>query len=506
VLIRERVAARLRDERGIAMVMAVGITVVLALSTIAMIEFTSAGSRTSSVSRSYVVAQQLAEAGINDAQARLNDAANNATSPTLLTGTAPCPGGGNTCFESTYDGGSTRWFGTYDSATSSWTITSWGLTRNPTDGSLTIQRVLRATTPVVADPTQPNNATAWNYVLSTRASDSTTCDVTVSNNAIVDVNFYVQGNLCLNNNAEILEPDHTRPVELIVHGKLQMSNNANVGRNSSDPVSEAKIGGGCVSSISHAGHLCTTADDFFVGTYTQSPPQINAPVPDYDGWYDAARPGPRYPCNVTAGPAPWPVWDVDTNLDLATGGNAGTFNLTPAQNYTCRYVQNGQTIGELSWVASTRTLTVRGAVYYDGSMIANNGLVNTYDGSGTIYLTGSLTMTNNTMLCGVRNAGSSDCDFESWNPSAEMVIFVANGGGLTNSVTLSNNVHFQGGILARRIVDLSNNVHVEGPMISERYTISNNVVLRPLPTITDLPLGAPGNPNTHAQPQAPRYG
>jgi hypothetical protein len=73
-------------------------------------------------------------------------------------------------------------------------------------------------------------------------------------------------------------------------------------------------------------------------------------------------------------------------------------------------------------------------------------------------------------------------------------------------VTLSNNVHFQGGILARRIVDLSNNVHVEGPMISERYTISNNVVLRPLPTITDLPLGAPGNPNTHAQPQAPRYG
>jgi Tfp pilus assembly protein PilX len=507
MLTRARIAARLRDERGVSLVVALGILLVLSLTTVATIEYTSAGSRHSTLSRANTIAQSLAEAGLNNAQARLADPANNALTSTLLTpsgGGVTCPDGVNTCFETSYEGGKVQWFGTFNATTNVWTITSWGLTRNPTDGSLTIRRTIKATTPVFADPTQPNNATAWNYVLSTKTTNSTTCDVTISNNATVDVDFYVQGNLCMDNNALIIEPDHTKPVELIVHGKLQMSNNSKVGVSTSDTVAKAKIGGGCVSSISQTGHLCTPpGDPFYVGEYTQAPTQIAAPVPDYAGWYSAAKPGPAFPCTTATGVLP-NMWDNDTNLDLNTAGSAGTFNLTPStSSYSCKYVQSGQTIGELTWVHTTKTLTVKGVMYFDGSMTVSEA-TNVYNGSATIYLTGTLSFSNDTKLCAV-NVGTA-CDFTTWNPSSEMLIFVVNGGASTNSVTMSNNTHFQGGIQAKKVVNLSNNVNVEGPLIAEQIMISNNVILKPLPTITELPLGAPGNANTHASPGAPQFG
>jgi Tfp pilus assembly protein PilX len=497
----------LRDERGVSLVVALGIMLVLSLTTIGTIQYTSAGSRHSTLSRANTIAQSLAEAGLNNAQARLADSANYALNASLLTpsgGGVTCPDGVNTCFESSYDGGKTQWYGTLDTALNKWTIYTWGLTQNPTDQAQTIRRFMKATTTIYADPTQPNNATAWNYVVSTKTSNSTTCDVTISNNATIDVDFYVQGNLCMDNNAFIIEPDHTKPVELIVHGKLQMSNNSKVGNSSSDRVAKAKIGAGCVSSITQTGHTCAPPGDaFWVGEYTTAPTQIAAPVPDYLGWYSTAKPGPAYPCTTATGVLP-NMWDNNTNLDLNTAGSAGTFNLTPpTTSYSCKYVSGGVTLGELTWVHTTKTLTVKGVIYFDGSMTVS-GATHVYDGSATIYLTGTLSFSNDTKLCAVKT--DSNCDFNAWDPSSEMLIFVVNGGAATNSVFMSNNTHFQGGIQAKKVVNLSNNVVVEGPMIAEQIVISNNVVLKPLPTIAELPLGAPGNPNTHASPSAPQYG
>jgi hypothetical protein len=154
----------------------------------------------------------------------------------------------------------------------------------------------------------------------------------------------------------------------------------------------------------------------------------------------------------------------------------------------------------------TKTLTVKGVMYFDGSMTVNGStnITFVYNGAATIYLTGTLTFAIDTKLCAV-NTGTA-CDFATWDPSSEMLIFVVNGGAATNSVVMSNNVHLQGGIQAKKVVNLSNNVNVEGPLIAEQIAISNNVVLKPLPTITELPLGAPGNPNTHASPGAPQFG
>jgi hypothetical protein len=504
VLTRSQIAARLRDERGVSLVVALGILLVLSLTTVGTIEYTSAGARHSNLSRANTLAQTLAEAGLNDAQARLADPANNALTGSLLTpssGGVTCPDGVSTCFQSSYEGGSTRWYGTLDTATNKWTIHSWGLTKNPTDPSKDFQRYIKATTTIFADPSQPYNGTAWNYVLMTKTSNSTTCDVLVDNDAIVDTNFYVAGNLCLDNNAKVLEPDHTKPLTLTVHGKLRIANGTtSVGNSTTDTVAYARIGQGCTGNIASAGHTCTTADRFWVDDYTTAPETITPPTPDWTGYYAAAKPGPAAGNGCTTSTGTVPVWDNDSTLDLATNGSAGTFNLTPVSDYSCKHISSGVTVGELSWVASTRTLTVKGAMYFDGSMTFSG--TNYYNGSGTIYLTGTLSTTATTsQLCA---AGSSGCDFNNWDPNTEMLVFILHGSG--NSAYFHNGSKFQGGIQATNNIYLENNVNIMGPLLGSTITISNNVVMKPLPQITELPIGAPGNPNTHASPGAPSYG
>ena len=44
---------------------------------------------------------------------------------------------------------------------------------------------------------------------------------------------------------------------------------------------------------------------------------------------------------------------------------------------------------------------------------------------------------------------------------------------------------------------------IEGPTIGGTFAFLNNVVLKPFPIITTVPLGAPGNPNVYAQPNPP---
>src|SRR5207244_6517260 len=45
---------------------------------------------------------------------------------------------------------------------------------------------------------------------------------------------------------------------------------------------------------------------------------------------------------------------------------------------------------DLSWDATARVLTVNGTVFIDGSAKVANGLVNSYKGVGSLYLSGTL--------------------------------------------------------------------------------------------------------------------
>jgi hypothetical protein len=166
-------------------------------------------------------------------------------------------------------------------------------------------------------------------------------------------------------------------------------------------------------------------------------------------------------------------------------------------SYTCK--TSG---GELSWNATTHTMTVKGVVYIDGNVSIGDGDVDEYNGQATLYASGYVTVTGT--MCGKRTVDNSACDFANWNPNTEMWILAAHGDdGSGYSVVFPNNAVWEGGIYSTNSINLSNNGTIEGPVIGGSAVFSNNVTVKPFPVITTVPLGAPGNPNVYAQPNPP---
>jgi hypothetical protein len=81
-----------------------------------------------------------------------------------------------------------------------------------------------------------------------------------------------------------------------------------------------------------------------------------------------------------------------------------------------------------------------------------------------------------------------------------MFMFVANGG-----VTLNQSSFFQGAIYSAGNVTLGQSAQTEGPIITNTISLGQSVQMKPLPGLADLPLGAPGNPNTSGVPEQPAY-
>ncbi|MEK6276013.1 MAG: hypothetical protein AABM30_11855 [Actinomycetota bacterium] len=159
--------------------------------------------------------------------------------------------------------------------------------------------------------------------------------------------------------------------------------------------------------------------------------------------------------------------------------------------------------GEISWNATARSLTVKGTIYIDGSIRATNGQVNSYNGQGTLYLSGTFVMDSSTKLCA--SVSGSTCNFSSWNPNSEMLTIAANGNdGLSNSIYINASSAFQGALFATNNVYLNNNVTVDGPIIASTIIINNAVTSDSFPTVETVPVGLPGEETVYAQPNPPQ--
>ncbi len=499
----------LRQENGMALVMALGMMAVLTAVAATLFSYTTSNSRTAAYGRTKQKAAAAAEAGVNSAVSVLGLSTNNALDPCLLH--PPTNPSGYTCasnaaFQATYDGGTVQWYGTFDQSAQVWTVRSAASFPNPTGpGAAPVTGRLTATVPITANQNDVANTAVWNYIVATKTSNSTTCDVNLANTVIIDEPMYVAGNLCMNNSGQILQPTST-PVKLITLGKLiLMSPQTSVGT-SSQPIFEADIGGGCASLITSTTHPCTSSDKVYASTLLNSATPMTLPVVDDANAYLTAKPGPKNPCSITSGTPP--VWDNDSTLNTATypnGSVPAAFNLTPGTDYTCRATDSsGNIVGQLDWNNTTKTLTIKGKMYIDGSVYSDNGVVNLYSGSATLYLTGTFSITNSTKICGA-TAGAL-CVFNSWTPNSNMLVVVAhgdNGGGY--SVAMSNSTKWQGGFFAKNGIDLGQSSIDEGPMFASTINLGNSVQVMPLPTITNLPLGAPVVPNVHAGPIRPTF-
>jgi Tfp pilus assembly protein PilX len=575
---------RLACERGMALVMAIGITTVLAIAGTTAMVYSTSSSTESSQTSSRSSAFDLAESGINNSMSILNLPTNNALDPDTL---PKCTTNGtkysdptairtstSTWLHGTYGDGTVDYCGTLVRQSALWYLTSIGNMRNPNKASGTVTRALEATVTVTPTITQPLNNPVWNYLYAGRTGN--TCDQTLNNNISGASRMYVAGNLCLSPNVQLNQST------VIVGGDLDVSNNAAVGANTNMSTRvETYVGGNCRYSVGtwdactgnqDAKHIYSKLSDGTTIAVNHVAPVVAPPAADYATWYENAIPGPSQSCTTSSGTVP----TFDSNYPSRDNSVSTVFDLTPASSYFCR-VGNGahttltsaitasattisvnsatgfptsqfniridnefmtvtggfgtttwtvvrgvtgssaashvasQTVewdtppsGEIGWNATTKTLTVSGTIYIDGSAKISNGALNSYDGQATLYLSGTFRATGS--LCA--SVSGTDCDFASWNPNFDMFMVVANGNGgqvnVGDSIQIDNNYSFQGGVYGTNAVEFGNNVKVDGPIVGSQILLSNNLTTNAFPTISVVPVGMPSNKDVYAQPNPPQ--
>jgi hypothetical protein len=289
-------------------------------------------------------------------------------------------------------------------------------------------------------------------------------------------------------------------------------------------------------------HTCALPGDYFYvkpGGYTTDADAISAPLlteTDFTNYYNNSFIRPGDPCD---NPGPNgatrladSTFDNDsTPLNGVNGnGSAAQFNLTPTYNYTCEAKDNaGRVVGELTWNNTTKLLQIRGTIYLDGNVtisqnatyqgVNSTGVHPSGDTSGTdgiggqavLYISGTYSQSN-VRLCGwdtttdTAAVTGSACDFNKWTPNTSMLMIVAHGSADSFTLAGGSSCSFQGAVYALYNASFGQQCRVEGPFIATTMAVGQGVSMKPLPGVSDLPVGAPGNPNTAGVPEAPSYG
>jgi hypothetical protein len=255
------------EERGFALVIALGVTVVLSMTVVTVIEAASSNQRNATMSGGRSSAYDLAEAGVNNAMSVLRLPTNNALDKYVFctdTGTLPTLPCKRT---DTYSSGKVIWYGTlYQNAaagTAYWDLFSTGYVRNPYGGA-DYQKTLRATIPVVPVTTQPLNNPSWNYIFSRNTGSGVAfsgCDMTLANSVNVTSPLYVMGNLCLQNTARISKGP------LIVKGSMDLQATNNQAGAAGADLNEAHIGRGCRYKAQSSHNPCSYGAGGGAGTH-----------------------------------------------------------------------------------------------------------------------------------------------------------------------------------------------------------------------------------------------
>jgi hypothetical protein len=445
---------RLRDESGIALVMAVGILTVLMITGSAVVFYASSNTRSAEHSADEAKALNGAEAGMNYARAILWNSATPTSSSALPSSASPG--------QLTLEGGTVRYWGSYDSATKVWTITGTGTHANPTGGTTPVSRT---TTSKVLVSTTPSLHAAWGYLF----ADTSSC-TTLQNNLTIDAPIYVRGDLCMKNSALIT-------ADLVqVRGRVQIENSASIGT-AAVPIPQVYVGGGCRYPWSGSYVTpCGSSQKVYRTIFSSTVPDITKPTLELNTWYTNAKPGP------TADPCAALQFDNDGVLNRSNP----TQYLLPTTAYDCTVMSGGTQLGRIAYTpGNPGTLYIDGVVFFDGKLefAGNRNVV--YQGRGSIYATDVITIENHTLLCGV-----AGCD-ATWNPNANLLLLVS-GATADSGFIIKNNTTWQGAIYVVNDFHEDNSAFVCGPVIAQELVIQNNTDNCFVPFTTGVP-GMPGS-------------
>lgn len=560
---------RWNEQTGMALVMAVGVLAVFSIVGTTTLVYTTSNSRSSAFSKDDERAFSLAEAGLNNAMAVLSLPTNNALDSSLLpsteaTASSAAYEGGTAKWYGTLDRSTAMWtitsLGLYDNPTGNGVAQVRRKlvakvpvvpTNTQTNNNPAWNYIYARATGSICDVTLNNNLSGQSrfYVAGNLCLDN--------NVAITSESLIVRGNLDLANNAAVGTTSNR--VETYVGGNCRYGVGSwatpCTGNQDSRNIFSKLMPGGDVG-VNNVAPLIPEPSADWPTWYQDAAPgpaqscTASSGTPptfdnDYPNWNTSVgtfelTPASSYACRVGPGANTTLAGAVNasqTTLTVASsaGFPATTFRIRIDDEYmnvvggfgtTTWTVQRGvngstaashvssQTVtwddsnasGMIIWNATTKTLTLKGTIFIDGSASVTNGTLNKYDGQATMYLSGVFYINNSSKLCG--GVSGSSCDFASWNPNNELLTVVTNGsGGVAgegNGILIDNNAQFQGGLFATYDVAFINNARSDGPIVGRTVKLANNVQNDQFPTITTVPAGMPGNPIVYAQPNPPQ--
>ena len=445
--------ARLRQEHGIALVLALGFMIVLSIMVFGMVSYVTSNQHNAQNSNADSIARGYAEAALDAAYSRLQytnsasqvsagnspskanllgcaiatnpPAQSDCSSPTVLCipVAAACPSGTYTPTPGTatvvgfYTGSTSGTFAGITKTTGWWILRGIGYARNGS-GKLDAKTV-RATVQITAGGAGAV-ASVWNHLFLTAPLVPNTCQADFAGNGtVLDVPLYVIGNLCFSGqNVNLKELAGGQPVDLQVGGKLILSgSNSAVGDYSTSPatgITSGVVSGGCnTTGVASSTTSCTGGSYRYAvkatGTYyPQDEPEMSDA--QIESNYSTFDPGPLHTCKTGTTPAAPNSNPSTFDYNLASGeGSTGlpdvsglsaggaAFELTPSSSYAC-IAQGGLSTGYLIWNNGATPITL------------DDGTQNTFHSitvpskylaiGGSIFIDANMTITNSLTYMG----------------------------------------------------------------------------------------------------------
>jgi Tfp pilus assembly protein PilX len=400
----------LRDERGIALVMALGILMVLTLALATVIFMTSSGARDAKRTNAGQKAYAAAEAGLNNVIAEIASHYPSGSAGSLswaAAGTA------------SYDGATASWSGTFTADTSTmghWNLTGTGTVSNPTgSGSASVVRVVKA---------RLDASAGSGFPFGVYSGDPNASCTQFLGGITVNVPVYVASCLTLGGNfsgydAKIWQPPPYTPASVTVQaGKaLSLTGGSQIGT-PARPVKNIWYGTTCSPSP------CNSANGYNGPVSSPGPAQSGLPTANAATIYSSV-PWASASCTGTN------PFDNDSTRN----NSKGNVDLTTLATYSCSVTDSAGQVHSISYNSATHALAIQNSWFIDGNLLigTHNGLK--YTGDGTIYFNG--TVWNQGTVCGPPSVYTvPDGCTKIWDPTVgNQLLIVALNGLSTPAVT-----------------------------------------------------------------------
>jgi hypothetical protein len=446
-VIRRALHRLAREEDGIALVMAIALMMILAVTTAGIITAGTANQQTSFVSNEQRQAFAIAQDGLAYAEGCLYAAA---ASEAASGSTAAAP----QCTSWTPVPDLPFGSGSYEAAVAGDGVT-WTMYGSGTVDGITRTVHAQANVP---SPVATTETGVWNYVY----ADSTAGCTTWNGNVTVAVPVLVRGNLCLSGSQGFTG------ATLEVGGNLSISSSSKyyVGT-ASQPIQTVKIGmtststntctvgntvlapgaGACngrsmpIHATTVGEGVDTTPEMPCIGQPSSWDPQCTG---SNNGTWSTLHSVYNQQAGMTKSGCPTNLFDNDSTLNNSDTSISSTLFGTTAYDCTFGSSSNpcvaasgttaGQNVCELKWTPSTNTLYASGAFYFDGSLSLPNKTI-TYTGLASFYFTGGVTANPANFCAGSATSGTQTCT-NAWNTLVDGIIMIAGCWSNTTGSTL----------------------------------------------------------------------